>query len=304
MSGTSVVLGAYTGMPVTGAEPFASSLRATGFQGRLVIFTGLLPSRADEARLSELADEVVCVDGDYPAPNGVVERLLRFLGATRGLRRSYPFVFQAVVLAAPTDRAEYWRRLEYHLEGLQSLRYLHYLRYLTSSAADADVVMLTDVRDVYFQRDPFAEPVTGLELYLEDDSVRIGHDAFNTRWLRHLYGDTEVERLRGRPVSCSGTVIGTRAAVVSYLEEMTSELLRRRRPMGSHDQGVHNGLLLQGRLRRPTVVRNGSGRVLTLGRMRSFASAADGTVLNADGSVPAVLHQWDRHAALVERFAS
>ena len=30
-------------------------------------------------------------------------------------------------------------------------------------------------------------------------------------------------------------------------------------------------------------------------------SAADGTVVNEDGSVPAVLHQWDRHAELAGR---
>src|SRR3954469_19452091 len=71
-----------------------------------------------------------------------------------------------------------WRSLEFHLEGLQSLRYVHYRQSLLNDAPDADLVMITDLRDVVFQGDPLADPVTGLEVYLEDDSERIGADGF------------------------------------------------------------------------------------------------------------------------------
>ena len=144
-----------------------------------------------------------------------------------------------------------WRNLEFRLEGLQSLRYGHYLRCLMEDAPDADVVMITDLRDVVFQRDPFADPVTGLEVYLEDSSERIGHDGFNTTWLRNLYGSEFVEARRGQPLSCSGVVVGTRTAMMTYLNEMVTGIFWRRRPMGSHDQGVHNGLLHTGRLPPP-----------------------------------------------------
>jgi hypothetical protein len=72
----------------------------------------------------------------------------------------------------------------------------------------------------------------------------------------------------------------------------------RRRPLGSRDQAVHNRLLRRGRFTDGTLVANGTGRVLTMGEMRTVERDADGRVINADGSVPAILHQYDRHPAL------
>lgn len=288
----SLVLGAFSGIPVELIEPFVRSLRASGYAGSFCIVAG----RCDPERLAPLADSVVHVASEYGNSLRATRAVLGFLRRTRGFRRFYPSAFRAAIRARPSR----WRVLEYHLEGLQSLRYAHYLRYLEEVAVDADVVMITDLRDVFFQRDPFAGPLDGLEVYLEDASVRIGEDDFNTRWLRDIAGPAGLARLRGRPVSCSGTVIGTRAAMLAYLREMTAAISESRGPMGPHDQAVHNVLLAEGRLN-ATVVPNGSGRVLTLGKAKGFEISADGTVLNDDGSVPAVLHQWDRHAALVQR---
>lgn len=291
-----MILGAHTGIPPRLIEPFARSLRACGFEGAFVVFTGLSGER-EKDELRKLADVVVDVDPDYRRLPAAVQRSLYFLRSTRGLRRAYPPLF-SMLAGRSLDRR---RSLEFHLEGLQSLRYSHYRRYLAGLETLPDAVLLTDLRDVAFQRDPFEDPVTGLELYLEDDSVRIGSESFNARWIRNLYGAAELERLGDHPASCSGTIVGTGAAVLAYLDAMTGEIARHRRPLGSHDQAIHNALLHDGHLGVVTVVRNGEGRVLTLGKMSSYETAPDGPVLNADGSVPAVLHQWDRHAALVER---
>lgn len=291
----SLVLGAHTSLPAGLVEPFARSLRASGFQGRFVVFAGRCEA-AEKERLRRLSDEVVNVNPEYPRPAAPLLSALDLLRSTRGIRRAYPAAFR---LSARSFRR--WSRLEYHLEGLQSLRYLHYRRFLEALEPEPDAILLTDLRDVFFQRDPFAEPVRGLELYLEDDSVRIGSDSFNTRWIHDLYGRDGLARLEGARVSCSGTVVGTRAAILEYLAAMEEEIAHRRRPMGSHDQGVHNGLLQDGRFQGAAIVPNGSGRVLTLGKVDAYEIAPDGTVLNADGSVPAILHQWDRHAALVDR---
>jgi hypothetical protein len=181
---------------------------------------------------------------------------------------------------------------------------MYYHRYIVERAPQADRIMLTDLRDVVFQRDPFEDPLVGLEVYLEDESVRIGADAFNTRWIRELFGESLVREMTGRVVSCSGTVIGTREAMLAYCAEMMRSIVWRRRPMGEHDQAVHNALLYEGRLPAATAIPNGTGRVLTLGGMAAPGIDHDGLIRNSDGSVPAVLHQWDRHAALAERFSA
>ena len=292
-TGRSLVLGAHTGLPAASIEPFSRSLRASGFRGSFVLFVGRC-DKEEKEKLRGLADAVVDVDADYPPPAAALLEPLRRVRAIRGLRRIYPGVFR--LLAGRSLHR--WSRLEFRLEGLQTLRYHHYQEYLAGLDAEPDCVLLTDLRDVFFQRDPFADPVSGLELFLEDESVRIGSEQFNSRWIRNLYGSAELERLRGATVSCSGTVVGTGAAVRGYLAEMTAEIARHRRPLGSHDQGIHNALLQRGRFDSARVVPNGTGRVLTLGKMRSYATAPDGFVLNDDGSVAAILHQWDRHEDL------
>lgn len=297
----SLVMGVHTGIPARLTEPFARSLHDSGFKGTFVVFAGLCGDE-DLARLRELADLVVDLDAEYAPPSSATLRLLDAFRSTRGFRRAYPFAFQAAArTTTKRTSSRRWSSLEYHLEGLQALRYLHYHHYLSALEPAPDAIMLTDLRDVLFQRDPFEDPVADLELYLEDDSVRIGQEPFNTRWIRDLYGRRELRRLTGRPVSCSGTVIGTTTGVLHYLGEMMGEVLRHRRPMGSHDQGAHNALLQRGRLPLATVVANGTGRVLTMGKMARYDVDRDGTVLNANGTVPAVLHQWDRHGELAAR---
>jgi hypothetical protein len=288
----SLILGAYTNLPTRYLEPFVSSLRVTGFEGTLCIVSGSY--RGDQrTRLEELADEVIDVDAEYDELR-LTRPVLARLRGTRGLRRSYPHAFEAAVRAGRR-----WKSLEYRLEGLQSLRYGHYERVIRSREPAPDSVMITDLRDVYFQRDPFSDPVHGIEVYLEDASVSIGADDFNTRWIREVFGPSELEHLRGRPVSCSGTVVGTRDAMLAYVTEMAAEIHRHRRPMGARDQAVHNVLLQRDRLPSPAVIANEHGRVLTMGKMPAYRTNADGRVENADGSIPAVLHQWDRHADLV-----
>src|SRR4029079_15456105 len=102
---------------------------------------------------------------------------------------------------------ERWQTAEYQLGGMQALRYGHYYDLLHRFAPDADQILLTDLRDVLFQADPFAAPLSGLEVFLEDSSMRVGEDTHNRRWIRNLYGEDVVKRIGGCVVSCSGTVI-------------------------------------------------------------------------------------------------
>jgi hypothetical protein len=300
-TGAPVILGAFANLPIHHLEPFARSLRATGSQARICIVAAGYGSLELE-QLAGIVDVLHNVDAEYGNGSRVTNALLSRIRRTRGMRRTYPPIFAAVARTTrERNSLERWRKLEFHLEGLQSLRYGHYYRCLLEDVPDADVVMISDLRDVIFQRDPFADPVNGLEVYLEDDSLRIGNDHFNTRWLRELYGSKAVEAMRGRVISCSGTVFGTRYAMLEYLSEMMMSIAWRRRPMGPHDQGVHNALVASGRLGPIELVRNEHGRVLTLGAMKHLRANDEGFLINADGSVPPVVHQWDRHGPSVSK---
>lgn len=299
----SLVLGFAAGLSADHFTPFAASLRRSGFQGQFGLITAkCTPSQTKE--LAALADVHWNVDSEFKsalAP-AITVSALRSLRQTRGLRRLYPAAFQAVARAGrERNLQDRWEAFEYELEGLQSLRYRLYYQFLREHAPEADEVLLTDLRDVVFQRDPFAAAVDGLELFLEDDRSRLGEDPFNRRWINNLYGAARLQALTDYPTSCSGTTVGGRAAILDYLAQMSGAIQWRRRPLGSHDQGVHNGLLRGGHFPAGKVVRNGYGRVLTMGLMSSIHETADGVILNEDGTVPSVLHQYDRHPALATR---
>jgi hypothetical protein len=159
--------------------------------------------------------------------------------------------------------------------------------------------MLTDVRDVVFQNDPFdfeiGDQVHG---FLEDERYTLGSERHNRAWLTSAYGEDVANALADKPICCSGVTIGSRGAVVGYLEAIVKELLKLRTQVAGIDQGVHNYVLHTGRVPRFTVVSNWTGPVLTLALVppEEVASAARNGRLNAN-----VLHQYNHHAILRDR---
>jgi hypothetical protein len=170
-------------------------------------------------------------------------------------------------------------------------RFFLYYRHLRSHGHAYENVMLTDVRDVIFQDDPFAFDIGGvLNCYLEDMGATLGTEPYNRRWLRTAFGDAVADELRDRPIVCAGVTIGPTALVVDYLRVMVDHLLRLPVQTTGLDQAVHNYLLHSKRVPSALLVPNGNGTVATLG-----ITPADevGPLLGA-----AVLHQYDRHPEL------
>ena len=199
-----------------------------------------------------------------------------------------------------------------------ALRYFLYLDLLRQAPRPYARVLITDVRDVIFQRDPFSFPwAEGLNVTLEDARMTIGTCPYMTRWTTGHLGEAAWRALAGQRISCSGTTVGGHAAMLDYLERLTGLLLpfspappppapppastslssgAPPPPIGmaGYDQGVHNHLLHGGHLPKVTVHDN-AGPILTLGyKATQPAADAHGDILN-DAGVPAVMvHQYDR----------
>lgn len=198
----------------------------------------------------------------------------------------------------------------------QFARYAMYLDCLANWPEPLRFAMLSDIRDVVFQSDPTAQPAitqsrtSCLHTWLESEGIDLLGEPTNRPWLFSTYGVTETFRLAGQPISCSGISMGNHIGTLSYLAAMLEEARVQRASLRFKgvDQGVHNHLLWT---RRPvgSVVRRNGDHVLTLGtaRRETYVIEAD-TVRLPDGSVPAVLHQWDRHpelaALIARRFAA
>jgi hypothetical protein len=184
-------------------------------------------------------------------------------------------------------------------------RYAAFAAYLASRAARR--VLLTDVRDVVFQRDPFGaaadESDEGVHLFLEHPARPIGGCIWTSSWIRYRYGDAALPPLAARPIVCSGVVLGAARAVAAYLGLVAAELppdLRANNYMAGYDQGVVNRLCHAGRVPALTLHAYAAARVLHLGNAPAGAVARDarGEVVNEAGEVAALVHQYDRHPAL------
>ena len=238
------------------------------------------------------------------ARTGYAGRLVLFvLGrlATEPLPAT-PFSIERVPVRVP-DR----------LQGMSwsALRNFLYHDYLRTRGKAFTDILLTDTRDVLFQRDPFDFPLPGeLLVTLEGTAAQtIGSCRMNSLWVLNRYGPREFERVRQARISCAGTIRGTRQGLLAYLRTMCAWLY----PyvpgpyMEGYDQGAHN-IVVHNRLVDGIVSLDNAGPILTL----HFVDEADlrfdaaGRICNSAGEAAHVVHQYDRKprlAALVrERY--
>ena len=174
--------------------------------------------------------------------------------------------------------------------------------YLRASDERHDRVMLTDVKDVFFQRDPFAFDDGGAALcvFEEDRSLRIADCPLNATWLVRAFGEVALGHLADRPILCSGTTSGRIEGIAAYCDAMVETLRGRGVTWIGGDQGVHNFLVYTGRFGTARAFLNEDGPVLTLAARREVLKRnPSGFLVNRAGEVPNVLHQYDRSPALL-----
>lgn len=166
-------------------------------------------------------------------------------------------------------------------------------------------VLVSDVRDVLFQRDPFAvlPPGPALHLFLEHPSKPIGRCLWTSSWIRFRYGDAALPPLAELPVVCSGVALGDLTSMRGYLERVAREIdprLRATNYMAGYDQGIVNRLCHGGEIQRLVLHPHARSPVLHLGNAPpgSVSLGARGEVQNDAGEVVAVVHQYDRHPEL------
>lgn len=187
-------------------------------------------------------------------------------------------------------------------------RYLLYDELLQQQGKNYEYVLLCDTRDVIFQHNPFDDfHSTALQAYAEDASMTIGTCDFNSAWVREYFGLDALQAIANKEILCSGVTLGTSAIVQQYVAMMrkylTLDTIKIPRS-GGVDQGVHNYLIYNGLFQPCEVHHNEHARVITMSYMKPEHIRVNGfgNIVNADGSEPAIVHQYDRHPFLNELF--
>ncbi len=198
------------------------------------------------------------------------------------LLQSHGFIVER---AAPTSPA--WMT---PLSG----RFFSYLEFLAAHGAQYDTVMLTDLRDVVFQSDPFEQPLPA-EIVFAQERTRLGDSALNRAWVVQAYGEAVAENMRDCLVSCAGTTFGTTRGILQYLVAMTRELASRTTPIvGGIDQGIHNYVVHMHPLPNAWLDTTDS-LVATMHFVPEASVRCDEQGIRIDGRLVPVLHQWDRN---------
>jgi hypothetical protein len=296
-----IVLGAAVGLTRQQVTPFLTSLRNAGYSGRVVLL-------ADAAlRRSMRTDPIVADLTLLPAHRWLPFRLGLF-SRPRLMRwawrpiQSVGRMLLSVVEAIPSKalkRLDLQRHLTDFVFTPMEARFLRYHAFL--KAHPHQRVLLSDVRDVVFQTDPFQHlPRTGLATGLENPAYTIA------RWIELVYGPKLLARLGHHRVSCVGVTYGDGPSIRVYLEAMAEEIMRLT-PVaigaGGADTAIHNFLLRTRRLGDVNELETLAGPLATLNGFEEeeIPVTTEGRVRNRDGSEISVIHQYDRVPGLASK---
>ena len=182
---------------------------------------------------------------------------------------------------------------------IQARRFERFASVLQGAASRYDQVAVSDVRDVLFQRHPFADVSgPGCRFYLEAAPWTFATEPTNRRWAKLFLSADEFAAISPCRISCCGVVLGDAASVAQYLARLAGYLqalppeLRRE---GGADTIFHNRMAHLTREVSGTIVEN-DVHVATMGISPpgTYVAGADGLIRTAAGHLPAILHQYDR----------
>lgn len=187
---------------------------------------------------------------------------------------------------------------QYDHDQICNLRH-QFHRKVMEEYPDVEKVFLSDTRDVVFQSDPFAhEMATELEFFLEVHHYK--NCDCNTWWLKGnyagAYGEEVFNQIGDNYIICAGTTMGTRAGIIHYLDEMIKELhnVYIKKRCYATDQPTHGYLIYNNIFPSYKLYHTGQGPISTMNRYDNMKFDDNGNLLNFDGSICPVVHQWDR----------
>jgi hypothetical protein len=278
-----VVLGYNHGYNWNAIAPFINSLRDTGFTGEVGLFTSGVSSSA----INEICSNNVTVI-QSPCQRTKLRKKLAKLWA--GLR-FLPAQMRLSVLRT--------------ICPFGTFRYFLYAQYLAEYGSAYRQVMLTDIRDVVFQRNPFDDNLArGVHLFEEDHRHTIRSEGSNTAWVQKSYGTEMLNQIGLLPILCAGTILGDAAATSRFLDHLCRTIAKSRSiRLSGIDQGIFNVAVRACHYPELHSHKNGESTVLTMGLMGTSDILLNdqGYVVRANQEIIPVLHQFDRHPEIAAR---
>jgi hypothetical protein len=199
-----------------------------------------------------------------------------------------------------------------------SLRWILLHQYLQSKQQEYGRVLMIDVRDSFFQSNPFETVVPAnrksfFYAFAGVESKTIKECGWNGGWVRDCFGREMLDQIGGNGILCSGVSIGSIDAVLKYVELMhdilgavsspsTAAIIEPLRPKfpscerNGVDQGVHNVLLHNKLVAHSEIIRqsDASALVMNMQANKAVFNEQDFVIKNSHGLNVSIVHQYDR----------
>ena len=263
-----LILGAAIGYSFKDVELFVRSLKQTGYQGDVCLFVSNM-NKADRDILNHLGVQTV------------------------PCRLEFPYIIDIT--------ASDIKHFDSDFSNLKALtfRMIIFYLYLMQCKKRYSHVLITDVFDVVFQKDPFDFKRDNASIYsfCEDKRQTLRSCRLNSFWILKLFGEKVLDEIGDNPIVCSGVTIGTHSAMISYLTNMTKYLERFKSISLPQDQAIHNYLIYKDKINNLALLSNEDGPVLHLHHLskEDINFNDKGDVINRKGEVVNIVHQYIGH---------
>ena len=245
-SSKSAVMGLATGYNLDVYKRFVGSLRATGYPGHIIL--GIAKNAPDDV-LDYLAQQNVTAKVVEMADKCTYNGTIGNEGTPINMKgwhcaKAYP------------DYKITWGRFPLYKDWLHEC------------PTCTDGVIVTDVRDAFFQRDPFQTETKPQPLMLFEEHANLT----NTNWLTDFPVTSCKNYTVGAvPMLCSGSVMGTRQGILDYIDVMIEEFdvwkekEKCRIDMVGDDQSIHNYLYYTNRFKNAVAIPYRTGPIHVVG---------------------------------------
>lgn len=246
---------------------FIYSIKQTNFKGHICLFAGSHISKKTISLIKMFNIEV-----------------LRFKETFPFLQNPHPANFK--VLPEPIHIYNY--------------RHFLYFDYLLNNHNRFDNVLITDIKDVFFQKDPFDFKIdNAIHVAMENKNIKLGTCKDNAEWIRSGYGNDILEQMKNEVIVCAGTTIAPVRLMLDYLKRLLEEMSNVNNVFTCADQALHNALLFFNQVKPIKKLDNFNGPILTVGTEPNYQLDKKGRLINEDGSIINTIHQYDRHMELI-----
>lgn len=195
---------------------------------------------------------------------------------------------------------------KYKNKKIINYRWKIYEDFLISNLDKYSLVLSVDVRDIFFQKDPFQyynDSKSFLGIALEDKTLSHGR---NKKWLLDAYGKDIHREIKHQRIICVGTVWGTIDKFIEFSKEMYKQLnsewsLR----LNVVEQAVGNYIIYKNKMFKNCLIKseNKDGPIMTIKLTKNKYIKFDNkyNVLNLKGEIAAIVHQYDRKPFIVRK---